>query len=236
MQIVGTYSFKRGKEAIADKYPHLFDEIEDAIASIDAEKHRTKTSKEKTKKGKLLFSPVSLNQAMKDYLYPLGWQYHRENCEYATEFYTPDYQLYRARMPIEKTSRRPYREMDFLKEGLGVEVQFGKYSFMVYNVCAKMTIFSNIGHIDTGVEIVPVKAFASQMSSGVSYFEQFVWDLQARGEADIDIPVLILGIDSDIPSEDLGTDEGMGDEEADAEEESGTYIAESQLPLYDSGT
>jgi hypothetical protein len=66
---------------------------------------------------------------------------------------------------------------------------------MVYNVCAKMTIFRNLGHIDCGVEIVPVKAFADEMSSGVSYFEQFVWDLKARGVADIDIPVLILGID-----------------------------------------
>jgi hypothetical protein len=27
-----------------------------------------------------------------------------------------------------------------------------------------------------------------------SYFEQFVWDLKQRGVADIDIPVLILGI------------------------------------------
>ena len=47
--------------------------------------------------------------------------------------------------------------MDFTKENLGVEVQFGKYAFMVYNVCAKMTIFKNLGHIDSGVEIVPTK-------------------------------------------------------------------------------
>lgn len=59
-----------------------------------------------------------------------------------------------------------------------------------------MTIFSKLGHIDCGVEIVPVKAFAEEMSSGVSYFEQFVWDLENRGVADIDVPVLILGIDA----------------------------------------
>jgi hypothetical protein len=58
-----------------------------------------------------------------------------------------------------------------------------------------MTIFHNLGYIDTGVEIVPVKSFAEDMSSGVSCFEQFVWDLQSRGVADIDIPVLILGMD-----------------------------------------
>lgn len=89
--------------------------------------------------------------------------------------------------------------MDFVKQKLGVEVQFGKYSFMVYNVAAKMTIFKNLGHIDAGVEIVPVKSFADEMSSGVSYFEQFVWDLKSRGVADIDIPVMILGIDADSP-------------------------------------
>lgn len=43
---------------------------------------------------------------------------------------------------------------------------------------------------------MPVKAFADDMSTGVSYFEQFVWDLESRGVADIDIPGLILGIDA----------------------------------------
>lgn len=44
--------------------------------------------------------------------------------------------------------------------------------------------------------MVPVKAFAEEMSTGVSYFEQFVWGLDARGVSDIDIPVMILGIDA----------------------------------------
>ena len=83
-----------------------------------------------------------------------------------------------------------------MKQKLGIEVQFGKYAFMVYNVCAKMTIFHNLHFIDHGIEIVPVKAFAEEMSTGVSYFEQFLWDLESRGVADIDIPVLILGIDA----------------------------------------
>ncbi|MDO5565338.1 MAG: BglII/BstYI family type II restriction endonuclease [Planctomycetia bacterium] len=66
---------------------------------------------------------------------------------------------------------------------------------MVYNVCAKMTIFRNLKVIDAGIEVVPVKQFAEEMSSGVSYFEQFTWDLEKRGVSNIDVPVLILGID-----------------------------------------
>jgi len=57
-----------------------------------------------------------------------------------------------------------------------------------------MTIFHNLNVIDAGIEIVPVKSFANEMSTGVSYFEQFVWDLEHRGVSGIDIPVLVLGI------------------------------------------
>lgn len=116
-----------------------------------------------------------------------SWTNRKVDCEYPTTHYLEDY-------TIRASLKGAYRDMDFVKEGLGVEVQFGKYSFMVYNVCAKMTIFRNLEIIDCGIEIVPVKALALEMSSGVSYFEQFVWDLESRGTADIDIPVLILAL------------------------------------------
>ncbi len=84
--------------------------------------------------------------------------------------------------------------MDFIKNKLGVELQFGKYAFMVYNVCAKMTIFNKLKHIDYGVEVVSVKELAESVSTGVLYFEQFVWDLEHRGVSNIDISVIIYGI------------------------------------------
>jgi hypothetical protein len=39
-----------------------------------------------------------------------------------------------------------------------------------------------------------MKSMADKMSTGVSFFEQFKTDLEMRGVADIDIPVLIIGI------------------------------------------
>ncbi len=33
---------------------------------------------------------------------------------------------------------------------------------MVYNVCAKMTIFHNLGFIDVGIEVGPAGAFAQK--------------------------------------------------------------------------
>ncbi|MHB8600419.1 MAG: BglII/BstYI family type II restriction endonuclease [Ktedonobacteraceae bacterium] len=129
----------------------------------------------------------------KEQFAPRGWLNYKVVAEYSKEFYVPGYAP-----PVRKRRESaPFRDMDFVKNLQGVEVQFGKYSFMVYNVCAKMTIFAKLGVIDCGIEIVPVKAFAEEMSTGVSYFEQFVWDLEHRGVSDIDIPVLILGIDTD---------------------------------------
>lgn len=164
-------------------------EVYSSIEKVDSSLCRTKKSKEKTMKGRKLYSPRELNKAFKSEFTRLGWAKCKVPCIYPTEFYRPGYQA----DPLNKGA---FREMDFLKEKLGVEVQFGKYAFMVYNVCAKMTIFHNLGHIMAGVEIVPVKRFADQMSTGVSYFEQFVWDLQHRGVADIDIPVLVIGVDA----------------------------------------
>ena len=137
-------------------------------------------------KGKMLFSPKRLNKAFKLEFEKAGWRKVRVPCDYSMNYYVTDYSG--------PNTKGAFREMDFVKDKLGVELQFGKYAFMVYNVCAKMTIFNKLSHIKYGIEIVPIKELAESMSMGVSYFEQFVWDLKNRGTSNIDIPVLILGI------------------------------------------
>ena len=188
MIIAAEYSFNGGKEHVQARWPDLLVEIEEVLAGVDPAEQKTKTSREKTMPGQMLYSPIGLNKAIGIGFMARGWRKQKVACEYPTSFYRPGYEAKRLRAGA-------FREMDFIKNRLGVEVQFGKYAFMVYNVCAKMTIFHKLGHIDCGVEIVPVKSFADEMSTGVSYFEQFVWDLEKRGKSDIDIPVLIYGVD-----------------------------------------
>ena len=191
MKIVAIYDFNKGEEAVERNYASELAELKSAISSINAEETKIKISQEVTMPGKLLYSPKAINEQFRHFLNPLGWNNSRVDCDYRFGKLLPDYSL---KQPILK----PFRDIDFVKEGckLGIEVQFGKYAFMVYNVCAKMTIFSNLGIIDTGIEVVPVRNFVDDMSSGVSYFEQFAWDLEQRGVSNIDIPVLILGIDA----------------------------------------
>lgn len=187
MIIAGVYSFNGGKEIVEARFAAELQEVQDIIRRVDSKRHKTKTSREKTMPGKRLYSPPSLNRAFKRLFEEQDWRNRRVKCDYPTEYCVAGYQPNTA-------SAGAFRDMDFVKHRLGVEIQFGKYAFMVYNVCAKMTIFHRLDVIDVGIEVVPVKDFVMQMSSGVSYFEQFVWDLEQRGVSNIDIPVLVLGI------------------------------------------
>lgn len=187
MRIVGEYSFKQGRKIIEATHPLLLTEVEEVVSLVASASHKTKSSREKTMPGRMLYNPTQLNKTFKKHFYARQWITVRVPCEYPTQYYRKGYRP-------KAVNRGAFREMDFVKERLGVEVQFGKYAFMVYNVCAKMTIFRHLDIIEAGIEIVPVKDFADEMSTGVSYFEQFVWDLERRGVADIDIPVLVYGI------------------------------------------
>ncbi len=142
MRIAGIYSFNNGEQTVKFKYPDLFQEVFECIIRIDAESCKSKESKEKTMPGQMLFSPVELNKLFKSYFYQIGWESVRVKCDYPTNFYVDGYQAKNLR-------KGAFREMDFVKKKLGIEVQLGKYSFMVYNVAAKMTIFKNLGYIDT---------------------------------------------------------------------------------------
>ena len=189
MIIAAEYSFNDG-DSIKDSHSNLLNEVGTIIASVDATQCKTKKSEELTMAGKSLYSPRDLNDAFAAGFGAKGWEKKRVNCEYPTDYYCQGYSL-------KQINQTAYREMGFMKAQLGVEIQFGKDTFMVNNVCAQMTIFHNLGYIEKGIEIVPIKSFADEISTGVAYFEQFVWDLEQRGVADIDIPVLIYGIDVD---------------------------------------
>ena len=181
MIVVAQYSHKNGLQFIQSRHSNEYREILDVIDVVKACTLPKKVSKEKDMKGRLLHSPEALNKAFKNEFRRRGWEKRR----------------IRLSVYIQQTGQtyEAVREMDYVKNSVGVEVQFGKYSFMAYNICAKMTIFNRHGVIDCGVEIVPMKSMAENMSTGVSYYEMVVADLTHRGVADIDIPVVVIGID-----------------------------------------
>ncbi len=192
MQVIKYYSHKQGYELLKRDKQALLPEIEAAIQAINAIDCLTKISNEKTKQAKwagLLFSPRTINHYFRtELLYPSGWvAWDPQRQKYVEPaLYFPGAGM------IGRTDR--YRKMDGIKDRVGLEIQMGKYAFMGYDIFSKMIIFKNKGLIDYGIEITPVQEMIDCMSTGVSAFEHLMIDFEHRGEADIDIPVLILGI------------------------------------------
>lgn len=87
-----------------------------------------------------------------------------------------------------------YNQTDFVKNQIAVEVQFGKYSFVAYDLFVKHMLFYSGGVINLGIEILPTKLMQSQMSSGIAYFEGEVYNVMRQGRNNPPVPLLILGV------------------------------------------
>jgi hypothetical protein len=192
MDIVYTYSHLGGEEILLVRYPKLYKEIMNVIKSID-NPGKNKVSKEKTMPGEQLYSPPELNGLFKEKFNQSGWSELKD-------FYDikiPDYP---------HVVKGAYKQCDFFKENVLVEVQFGKYAFMFYDL-AKFQYFYNQGKIKVGVEIVPCHFLQSQMSSGVSYGEQLVYDLERLSKNFPSVPVMIILMDMPMDSDKYMIDE-----------------------------
>ena len=202
MKIIETYSHLNGLEYLIVHRKKLWEEIQKVIESIDAEKCKTKVSKEKTMKGELLYSPIDMNQTFKDKLTNLGWNEDR-----FSYWVTKDEKLIRKTMALPADEQKKeivnsgntpifsYNQTDFVKERVAIEVQFGKYSFVAYDLFVKHLAFYVGDKIDVGIEILPMKSLQSHMSSGVGYYEGELYNVVRQGRGVPAVPLIILGID-----------------------------------------
>lgn len=87
-----------------------------------------------------------------------------------------------------------FNQTDFVKDRLAVEVQFGKYSFVAYDLFVKHMAFFVGDVIDLGIEILPMKELQSHMSSGIGYYERELYNVLRQGRGVPAVPLLLLGV------------------------------------------
>lgn len=203
MKIAETYSHLNGLEFLMVHHRKLWSEIKTVIKSVDAEKCRTKVSKEKTMKGKILYSPIDMNNAFKDLLRASDWKESR-----VSYWVTKDEKLIRRtitmpakeqKLEIELAGQKPifsYNQTDFVRNRVAVEIQFGKYSFVAYDLFVKHLAFYVGDHIDVGIEILPMKSLQAEMSSGVAYFEGEFYNVIRQGRGVPAVPLIMIGIEA----------------------------------------
>ncbi len=134
-------------------------------------------------RGKKLFSPTEMNKQFKSAFNKSGYTELRD--------------VYTITIPNSETKiKGAFKQIDFVKDLVLVEVQFGKYFSMFYDM-AKFQYFFNENKADVGVEIVPCHSLKRQMSTGVSYGEQLVYDIERLKRHFPAVPVKVILIDVD---------------------------------------
>lgn len=203
MKIAQKYSHLNGEEYLIVHHKKLYQELTDVIEDIDAAKLMTKESKEKGMIGKMLFSPIALNRAFIEAFRKKGWKESRYKY-----YVTTDRKLMQEMVPLSYEEQRKhlekngiknpissFKQTDFVKEGIAIEVQFGKYAFVAFDLFVKHLLFYSGGIINVGIEVLPTKKMQAQMSSGVAYYEGEVYNVLRHGRGNPPVPLLILGIE-----------------------------------------
>jgi hypothetical protein len=181
MKVGYEYSHLGGSEILKVRYPKLNKYIYDVIEEVKSNK--IKISKEKTMIGRSLYSPTDMNNQFLISFRKRGFKELRDN--------------YTITIPDSNVKiKGAFKQIDFVKEKVLVEVQFGKYAFMFYDM-AKFQYFFNENKAEVGVEIVPSHALQSEMSSGVSYGEQLIYDIERLKRHFPAVPVKVILVEAD---------------------------------------
>lgn len=202
MKIAEIYSHLNGLEFLHVHKLGLLKEIKAVISAVDANKCRTKVSMEKRMKGKMLFSPIDMNVEFNHLLRANSWKESR-----VSYWVTKNEKLVRKTltMPANEQKREieaagdipiySYNQTDFVKDRVAIEVQFGKYAFVAYDLFVKHLAFYVGDHIDVGIEILPMKSLQREMSSGVAYYEGEFYNVVRQGRGVPAVPLVLIGIE-----------------------------------------
>lgn len=180
-------------------------ELMETIDSIDANQF-TKLSKDKTRANEVIYSQGDINKEIKRLLTAKGWS------EMRTPYYvTSDIETAKeiARLKNKEEQKRiieskgfeahaTYNQVDFVKERIAVEVQFGKYFSVAYDLHVKHTFFYLMDDIDVGIEIIPMKAMMRKMDTGVPWFENEVANVIREGRSNPTVPIVIIGVEPEV--------------------------------------
>ena len=201
MRIVKTYSHLNGLEYLLVHKPALWGEVQRVVADIDAAYCMTKVSKEARMAGQMKFSPKDLNNQFHDRLSSRGWVESR-----VTYWVTDDERVIRQTLPMPANDQKiaikasgnipilSYNQTDFVKDRVAIEVQFGKYAFVAYDLFVKHLAFYVRDEIDVGIEILPMKSMQADMSSGPGYYEGELYNVIRNGRGVPGVPLVIVGI------------------------------------------
>ena len=209
MRIIYDYSHLNGKEYLQVHFPMELQEIIDVITGVNGEVWKKSAEKTKNERAQRVGQPYAkvynqsaINADFKEKFRQLGWNEKRYKY-----FATTDEHTAREIMPLSANEGKAIIEergltafprgnqTDFMKNGIGIEVQFGKYSFVAYDFFVKHMTFFISGDINVGVEIIPTNKMLKDMDSGPANYEGEIFNLYRQGRNTPAVPLWVIGIE-----------------------------------------
>jgi len=205
MRIVETYSHLNGEEALLHHKRSICDEVSEAIRKAEAP---TKDLHARKKRPGAESSESLIKGRFHQILKESGWKPKRcpyfgnGNGKYLNDIAGLPLRTQRQYLIAEGVSqpRISYLQTDFVKDRIAIEVQFGKYAFVAFDLFVKHLLFYSGDLIDLGIEILPMKSMLSdpaggrRMSTGIAYFEGEVYNILRHGRNSPPVPLLVIGI------------------------------------------
>lgn len=203
MKIGQIYSHLNGLEFLQVHKKEIYKEILKTIKNINAKDALEKISKEKNRIGQVLYSARKLNDLFKEELTTYGWEEKRVDY-----FVTKDLSTTRESILIkdpqaqkdfiekaEFKAFKTYNQVDFVKDKVAIEIQFGKYFAVQYDLHVKHTFFYERGDIDVGIEIIPMHSMMKKMPSGSAWYENELTNIVREGRSNPSTPIILIGIE-----------------------------------------
>lgn len=142
-----------------------------------------------------------LDKAFARHLPGMGWAESRVNYWVTAEAklirHTLQMSAEEQKREIEAAGETPifsYNQTDFVKDRVALEVQFGKYSFVAYDLFVKHLAFYIGDKIDVGIEVLPMKSLQAEMSSGPAYYEGELYNVIRNGRGVPAVPLVLIGV------------------------------------------
>lgn len=202
MQISETFSHANGLEYLLVHRPQLWTELQNVITEINAGACRIEVANHPSVSGAGRYSSKQLRKQFRKLLEKLGWK------ESWIDFYiTRSEKRARALLPMTSEDQRDRimtagespisgrNQIDFVKDRVGLEVQFGRHELVTYDLYVRHFGLYVTDQIDVGIEILPMKFLQSQMSSRVPYFEGELYNVIRQERGVPAVPLVIVGID-----------------------------------------
>lgn len=211
MRVTDIFSFGGGLECLQNNFREGYDELVEAIEANPAKEVFVKETKEASKAGKYLASPGVMNhnilieQLHDEYGWAVDHSAGRNKSEISQIGKEPrSIGDSECEVDISPSERYGKRTVDGWKNDFCVEIQFGKYAFMIYDVLAKFGHFQQHDKIEMGVEVLPSNNLVRDMSTGIGYYEQLEAEIGHLPDDYVDeeyrTPVIGIGVGFERPS------------------------------------